>query len=89
MTAVAAPGRGYQLQAGSAGALAVSVVMFPPAVGTRAAAPAGVRAAERRPGLAACHDRQSAAPGGALCRTVIHQPRPDHPGMLRADPAAG
>ena len=29
MTAVAAPGRGYQLQVGSADALAVSVVMFP------------------------------------------------------------
>src|SRR5215468_8856812 len=61
----------------------------PPAVGARAAAPGGVLAAERRPGLAACHDRQSAAPGGALCRPVIHRPRPGHPGMLRADPAAG
>src|SRR5262249_60939914 len=51
----------------------------PPAVGARAAAPGGVRAAERRPRLAACHHRQSGAPGGAAWRTVIDPPPPPRP----------
>ena len=56
MTAVAAPGRGYQLQVGSADAL----IMFPVLLGL--------------------------AVGAAAPEQTVPW---DHPGMLRADPAAG